>query len=160
MTNATSGSRRRLRTASALGAVCLGLLALSACQKPTPLATVTVNGDSVHAEASCYGDGDPLPDDELKKCLNHKPGASIEVAQGDRVRVGVEPDVAKHGWVLYGSQQQRAFTTTYQSFSGDAFFQSAQGGQGAGPSDTSQLTVLELDENKVLGVWVVKLKRS
>ena len=157
MTNATSGSRRRLRTASALGAVTLGLLALSACQKPTPLTTVTVDGDSVHAQAACYNDGKAIPNDRLKSCLSKKAGASAEVAQGDRVRVGVEPDVADNGWVLYGSQQQEAFHTTYQSFSGDAFFQSAQGGA---PSDSAQLTVLELKDSKVTGVWVVKLKRS
>jgi hypothetical protein len=157
MTNATSGSRRRLRTASALGAVSLGLLALSACQKPTPLTTVTVNGDSVHTEAACYNDGKAIPDDKLKSCMNTKPDVSVEVAQGDRVRVGVEPEVADNGWVLYGSQQQQAFNTTYQSFSGDAFFQSMQGGE---PSDKAQLTVLELKNSKVTGVWVVQLKRS
>jgi hypothetical protein len=157
MTNATSGSRRRLRTASALGAVSLGLLALSACQKPTPMTTVTVNGDSVHTEAACYNDGKAIPNDKLKSCVNQKPDVSVEVVQGDRVRVGVEPDVADHGWVLYGSQQQEAFHTTYQSFSGDAFFQSMQGGA---PSDKAQLTVLELEDSNVTGVWVVKLKRS
>lgn len=157
MTNATSGSRRRLRTASALGAVCIGLLALSACQKPTPLTTVTVNGDSVHTQAVCYNDGKALPNDKLKGCLGKKPDVSLKVAQGDRVRIGVEPDVAHNGWVLYGSQQQEAFTTTYQSFSGDAFFQSSQGGA---PSKSAQLTVLELKDSHVIGVWVVKLKRS
>jgi len=157
MTNATSGSRRRLRTASALGAVSLGLLALSACQKPTPLTTVTVNGDSVHTEAACYHDGKAIDNDKLKGCVNKKPDVSLKVAQGDRVRIGVEPDVADHGWVLYGSQQQEAFHNTYQSFSGDAFFQSTQGGA---PSDKAQLTVLELKNSKVTGVWVVKLKRS
>ncbi|HET6636518.1 MAG TPA: DUF2771 domain-containing protein [Streptomyces sp.] len=157
MTNATSGSRRRLRTATALGAVSLGLLALSACQKPTPLTTVTVNGDSVHTQAACYNDGKAIPNDKLKDCLSKKPDVSVEVAQGDRVRVGVEPDVADNGWVLYGSQQQEAFHTTYQSFSGDAFFQSMQG---QAPTDSSQLTVLELKDKKVTGVWVVKLNRA
>lgn len=157
MTNATSGSRRRLRTATALGAVSLGLLALSACQKPTPLTTVTVNGDSVHTEAACYNDGKAIQNDKLKACLGKKTDTSVTVAHGDRVRVGVEPDVADNGWVLYGSQQQEAFHTTYQSFSGDAFF---QGAQGQAPTDKAQLTLLELKDKKVTGVWVVKLNRS
>ena len=53
-----SGKSRRIGVA--LGAVSAGLLVLSACDKPTPLATVTVGDNSVHTEASCYNDGNAL----------------------------------------------------------------------------------------------------
>ena len=56
MTTLHSRSRRR-RVVAAAGAVSAGLLVLSACDKPSPIATITVGTNSVNSEATCYNDG-------------------------------------------------------------------------------------------------------
>ncbi|MFE0201307.1 DUF2771 domain-containing protein, partial [[Kitasatospora] papulosa] len=85
-----SGKRRR--AAAALGAVSAGLLVLSACDKPTPLATVTVGTTSVHTEAACYNDGRAIKESQIQDCLNEKAEKSITVAPDDKIRFGVDPE--------------------------------------------------------------------
>ena len=63
------------RAATTIGAISLGLVALTACDKPTPLATVTVGTRSVTAEAvdKCYAHGKKLPTTIFRACLEAAP---------------------------------------------------------------------------------------
>ncbi|WEH41207.1 DUF2771 domain-containing protein [Streptomyces sp. NBC_01218] len=152
-----SGKSRRIGVA--LGAVSAGLLVLSACDKPTPLATVTVGTTSVSTEAACYNDGDPLKESLIQGCLNKKADKTVDVEMDDRVRFGVDPEVADHGWTLFidGQQaEQEPYKNTYRSITGSAFFSSQTGET----SNETQVSVVETDGSKLIGVWHFKLKKS
>ncbi|MFF7360484.1 DUF2771 domain-containing protein [Streptomyces sp. NPDC008125] len=152
-----SGKSRRIGVA--LGAVSAGLLVLSACDKPTPLATVTVGTTSVSTEAACYNDGDPIKESLIQGCLNKKADKSIDVAMDDRVRFGVDPEVADHGWTLFieGQQaEQEPYKKTYRSITGSAFFSSQTGET----SNETQVSVVETDGSKLVGIWHFKLKKT
>jgi hypothetical protein len=86
--------RRRLRTtACAVGA----LLALTACEKPTPLVTVVSGGASVYTEAStwCFEDQDP------PECSEHEPGTpSLSVRGGETIGIDVDKELAEEGWQI------------------------------------------------------------
>ncbi|WP_328914011.1 MULTISPECIES: hypothetical protein [unclassified Streptomyces] len=90
------------RAATAIGAVSLGLIALTACEKPTALATVTVGSNTVTAEASskCYAKGAKLPEQIFVACLQAKPTHHITVPVGDQVRIGVDPSIGDKGWLI------------------------------------------------------------
>ncbi|GAB2834568.1 DUF2771 domain-containing protein [Streptomyces daliensis] len=154
-------SRRGVRTATAIGAVSLGLLALSACEKPTPVATATVNGDSVTTEAACYNDGKAIPQGEAKKCLSKKAEKTVTVGLGDKLRVGVEPDMAEDGWLLFVNGQPALpdpIKKTYYTFPGDAFFQQQSAGGQATSTDTAQVSIVVADGSEFKGIWHLKLK--
>lgn len=153
-----SGKGRRIGVA--LGAVSAGLLVLSACDKPTPLATVTVGGDSVNTEASCYNDGKALKESKIQDCLNKKAEKSVEVAMDDKVRFGVDPEVAEKGWTLFinGQQaEQEPYRRTYRSISGSAFFTSQTGETTA---DKTQVSVVETEGQKLTGIWHFQLTKK
>ncbi|MBT2387373.1 DUF2771 family protein [Streptomyces sp. ISL-11] len=144
---------KRRRAAAAAGAVTFGLLALSACDKPTPLATVTVGSTTVTAEAACYDEGKDLGEAALDKCVKEGSPKTIKVKPGDKVRVGVEPKIADSGWiVLTSGPQQRSNQSkqTYVSLDGQRLFVNQSGTQ---IEDSTVLTVLTKD-----GVWNVKLE--
>ncbi|WP_299535397.1 DUF2771 domain-containing protein [uncultured Streptomyces sp.] len=152
-------SRKGRRIGVALGAVSAGLLVLSACDKPTPLATVTVGDNSVSTEASCYNDGDALKESEIQGCLNKKADKTIDVAMDDKVRFGVDPEVAENGWTLFieGQQaEQEPYKKTYRSITGSAFFSSQTGET----TSQSQISVVETKGQKLVGVWHFKLKKT
>ncbi len=98
------------RSAAAVGAVALGLMALSACSKPTPLATVTVGDTSVNSQAErdapCWNDGKKLSMAQIQGCVADKnaPGATVTANANDKVHLGVEPDIADAGWVVLYAQ--------------------------------------------------------
>lgn len=152
-----SGKGRRIGVA--LGAVSAGLLVLSACDKPTPLATVTVGGDSVSSEASCYDDGKPLKTAEYQRCLNKKAEKTVEVAMDDKVRFGVEPEIAEHGWTLFinGQQaEQEPYKKTYRSIPGSAFFSSQTGET----TNSTQVSIVETRGKDLIGIWHFELKKA
>ncbi|MFD6328157.1 DUF2771 domain-containing protein [Streptomyces niveus] len=156
-------SPRARRTGVALGAMSAGLLALSACDKPTPLATLTVGTDTVHSEATCYNDGESLGTDaELKKCLNETDGRkSITVSPDDKIHFGVDPEIADNGWTFYIEGQRvepQPDKNTYRTFPASAFF-SSQSGE---PIKTVNLSIVETSEKKraVTGVWNFELKNK
>ncbi|MGW5275054.1 DUF2771 domain-containing protein [Streptomyces sp. NPDC004044] len=152
-----SGKGRRIGVA--LGAVSAGLLVLSACDKPTPLATVTVGDTSVSTEASCYNDGDALKDSQVKACLNKKAEKSVKVAMDDKVRFGVDPEIADNGWTLFinGQQaEQEPYKKTYRSIPGSAFFSSQTGGT----TNKTQISIVETDGKKLTGIWHFELKKT
>ncbi|KPI21844.1 MULTISPECIES: hypothetical protein [unclassified Streptomyces] len=153
-------SGRGRRSVAALGAVSAGLLLLSACDKPTPLATVTVGTSSVSTEAAC-SDGKELSMDKVQECLTDLKGAkTVEYGRGDTLRMGVEPEVVEDGkkWqaVLDGQPITEPSSNTYRSFPGADVF--ATGGQGEAPA-SKKLNIVQVGEDgKPLAVWAFNLK--
>ncbi len=137
------------RAAAAIGAVSLGLVTLSACEKPTALATVTVGSSTVTAEATpgCDGKGEDLSRKAVAACLTKKGGKTITVHPGEQVRVGVDPEVAKSGWVVFGAGpvMREPSKQTYRSFDADTLFmqQNPQTGQTSYTKDVT-LQVAEI----------------
>ncbi|MFF8832381.1 DUF2771 domain-containing protein [Streptomyces sp. NPDC015131] len=148
------------RAGVALGAVSAGLLVLSACgSKPTPLATVTVGSDSVNAEAACYNGGKAIKESQIKTCLEKKPEKTIKVAPDDRIRFGVEPEIAENGWTLFiGGQQaeQEPYKKTYRSIPASAFLSSQTGES----SDSARISIVETSGKKLTGVWHFELEKE
>ncbi|GAA2468711.1 MULTISPECIES: hypothetical protein [Streptomyces] len=152
-------SGRARRAGVALGAVSAGLLVLSACDKPTPLATVTVGSDSVNAEATCYNDGKAIKESQIQSCLNKKAEKTITVSADDRIRFGVDPEVAENGWTLFiGGQQaeQEPYKKTYRSIPASAFLSSQTGET----SNTAQISIVETSGKKLTGIWHFQLKKE
>ncbi|WP_406453210.1 DUF2771 domain-containing protein [Streptomyces sp. NBC_00876] len=152
-----SGKGRRIGVA--LGAVSAGLLVLSACDKPTPLATVTVGDNSVSTEASCYNDGKALKESDIKSCLNKKAEKTVKVAMEDKVHFGVDPEVADNGWTIFinGQQaEQEPNKKTYRTIPGSAFFASQTGET----TDKTQLSIVETKGKELLGIWHFELKKT
>ncbi|WP_327253453.1 DUF2771 domain-containing protein [Streptomyces sp. NBC_01244] len=155
-------SGRARRSVAALGAVSAGLLLLSACDKPTPLATVTVGTSSVSTEAAC-SDSKELTGEKVQECFaDVKHAKNIDYGRGDTLRLGVEPDVVEDGkkWqaVLDGQPITEPSSNTYRSFPGADLF--ATGGQGDAPA-SKKLNIVQVSEDgKPLAVWAftVKLK--
>ncbi|MFF0063679.1 DUF2771 domain-containing protein [Streptomyces sp. NPDC005279] len=152
-----SGKRRR--AAAALGAVSAGLLVLSACDKPTPLATVTVGTDSVHTEATCYNDGKAIKESLIQACLNKKADKVVKVSMDDKVRFGVDPEIADHGWTLFiGGQQaeQEPYKKSYRTIPGNAFFSSQTGET----TNKAQVSIVETNGKKLVGIWHFQLEKD
>ncbi|WP_030734734.1 DUF2771 family protein [Streptomyces sp. NRRL S-31] len=157
MTTLQSAVRRR-RAVAAAGAVSAGLLVLSACDKPSPVATLTVGGNSVNSEALCYNDGDKLDAKSLKDCVkNAEDVKSIEVGQDETVRIGVDPKIADAGWTVLVNGRQFTDTSkeTYRTIPSSAFFNAQYGTQG----ETNTLTI-QMGENPKKGYWSFKLKKA
>ncbi|KQX10658.1 hypothetical protein ASC82_23675 [Streptomyces sp. Root431] len=154
-----SGSRRR--AAVALGAVSAGLLVLTACDKPTPIATITVGTESIHSEAACYNDGEAIKESQIQQCLNKKAEKSITVATDDKIRFGVDPEIADNGWTIFlGGQQAEPepYKKTYRTIPASAFF-SGQSQTGE-TTDQTQVTIVENTGKKLTGIWHFQLKKE
>ncbi|WP_316741887.1 DUF2771 domain-containing protein [Streptomyces sp. MK7] len=154
MTSLQSAVRRR-RAVAAAGAVSAGLLALSACSKPTPIATITVGDDSVHSEATCYNDGKAIKTADLPKCL--KSDKTIKVDTAETVRFGVDPDIAEKGWTILMNGQPLVEPTkkTYQTIPGSVFFNAQYGASG-----NSTWVAIAEGEKGTTGVWSFKLQKA
>ncbi|MFD3485774.1 DUF2771 domain-containing protein [Streptomyces sp. NPDC058665] len=156
-------SARTRRTGVALGAVSAGLLALSACDKPTPLATVTVGTDTVHSEAVCYNDGKSLGDEAvLRRCLNDtSERKTVTVSPDERIHFGVDPEIADNGWTFYVEGQRaepQPDKNTFRTIQAGSFFASQTGEL----IDAVNLSIVETSEKEraVTGVWNFELKRE
>ncbi|MFE0138458.1 DUF2771 domain-containing protein [Streptomyces sp. NPDC059037] len=154
-------SARRRRSVAAIGAVSAGLLVLSACDKPTPLATVTVGSNSVNTEASCYNDGEELKQSQLQGCLKDKDVKSIKVDPDEKVRFGVDPEIAEKGWTLLmnGQPLTEASDKTYVVIPGSVFFNQQYGG-GTNATTVSLLEGGKGSGSKATGLWSFKLKKD
>ncbi|WP_026328837.1 hypothetical protein [Streptomyces sulphureus] len=157
-----SPSRRTVRTAVAVGTASLGLLALSGCSAPTPVTTATVGGNSVSSEASCYNDGKALAQSKFDNCLKENKGDTFAIGTGDKLRVGVEPDVAETGWSIYidGQPVTQPINKTYYSLPGEAFFQQQSPTGQTSMSNQARLAIVETDGSTAKGVWHLKLKNE
>jgi hypothetical protein len=156
MTTLQSASRRR-RAVAAAGAVSAGLLVLSACEKPTPIATITVGTSSVNSEATCYNDGKALSTASLANCLKDTGIKSIKVDPDETVRFGVDPAVADNGWTILMNGQPLTDSSkkTYRTIPGSVFFNAQYGAQG-----NSTLVSIKEGEKDVKGLWSFKLKKD
>ncbi|MFF4750657.1 DUF2771 domain-containing protein [Streptomyces sp. MMS24-I2-30] len=148
---------RRRRAVAAAGAVCAGLLVLTACEKPTPIATITVGTNSVNSEATCYNDGKALDQNTLTKCLQAKDIKSITVDPDDTVRFGVDPKIADNKWTILmnGQPLTDASAKTYRTVPGSVFFNAQYGAQG-----NSTLVSIKEGDKDVTGLWNFKLKKA
>ncbi|MFJ2259729.1 hypothetical protein ACIOKD_15555 [Streptomyces sp. NPDC087844] len=152
---------RRRRAVAAASAVSAGLLVLSACDKPTPMATVTVGKHSVSVEAECYEDGKTIGKEEATKCALKKSSDTISVSQGETLRIGVDPEIADEGWALWlnGQQVTSPFKKTYYAFEGVDLF-AEQSGQAA--PKTIYISVVQQNKagTQFKGVWNFKLENA
>jgi hypothetical protein len=154
---------RRRRVVAAAGAVSAGLLVLTACDKPTPRATVTVGSDSVSTEATCYDDGKDIGREKATKCAQETPSHTIKVPQSETLRIGVDPEVADTGWALWinGQQVTSVYKKTYYSFQGVDLFADQQG-----QAAPKTLNISVVQQNKAAqstrfdGVWNFKLENA
>src|SRR3954462_3044415 len=107
MTSMQSTAVRR-RAVAAAGAVSAGLLVLSACDKPTPLSTITVGRSSVSSEATCGGEGKTLQTADLAKwlkdqdpkSLTREPARALRAAPAEPARFAVAPALADKRWPI------------------------------------------------------------
>ncbi|MFH9979836.1 DUF2771 domain-containing protein [Streptomyces sp. NPDC017179] len=150
---------RSRRAAAALGAVSAGLLLLSACNKPTPLATITVGTNSVSSQTDCYNDGKDIGVLGLKKCLDPKSKniETIKVDPDETVRFGVDPSIAEKGWTILMNGQPLTDSSkkTYRTIPGSVFFNAQYGASGK-----STLVSIKQGENKVSGLWSFLLTKD
>jgi hypothetical protein len=157
---AANGQRaaRRRRAVATVGAVSAGLLALSACDKPTPMATVTVGTKSVSSEADCYNDGNAVKTADLTSCLRSKDIKSIDVDPDATVRFGVDPKIADNGWTILMNGQQllpESTKKTYLTIPGSVFFNQQYGATGS-----STLVSIKEGDKTVTGLWSFKFKKD
>lgn len=127
---------------AALALTVLAVLALSGCQKPSPNAHFTLGAETSSPEAAddCWDDGDPLPGELARRCLAGTATEANEDApgftahSGDMFRVGVDPEIADDGWLLFVNGQPYGldpFTSTYRSFRSSDLYAVAQRNQSA-----------------------------
>ncbi|MFD8002862.1 MULTISPECIES: DUF2771 domain-containing protein [Streptomyces] len=152
---AANGHRRR--AVAALGAVSAGLLVLSACDKPTPLATITVGKNSVSSETDCYNDGKEVKAADLAKCLKGTDIKSIKVDPDETVRFGVDPKIADNGWTILMNGQPLTDSSkkTYRTIPGSVFFNAQYGASG-----NSTLVSIKEGDKTVTGLWTFKFKKD
>lgn len=158
MTSMQSAVRRR-RAVAAAGAVSAGLLLLSACDKPTPRATITVGDDSVSSEASCFNEDDKtLSTSERESCIKDTDIESIKVDPDETVRFGVDPEIADRGWTILmnGRPLTESSTKTYRTIPGSVFFNAQYGASG----NSTKVSVQEGEDAKVTGLWNFTLKKD
>ncbi|MER7051840.1 MULTISPECIES: DUF2771 domain-containing protein [unclassified Streptomyces] len=156
------GAVRRRRAVAVAGAVSAGLLLLSACDQPTPMATVTVGSDSVSSDATCGGEGKVLETAEIQKCLQDDDVESITVNPDDTVRFGVDPEVADERWTILMNGQQLTDDTdnTYRTVPGSVFFNAQYGAQGDSTLVTIKAGDGEEASEKATGLWSFRLKKD
>lgn len=150
------------RAATTIGAISLGLVALTACDKPTAQATVTVGSKSVQAEAAdkCYANGKKLPTEIWQACMTAKPTHHITVPLGDEVHIGVDPSIADKGWLVVRNgaldTNELLKDKTYWSEDSDAVFtvQNPQTGQ-ASIAKSVTLSILEATDTNGENVYQV-----
>ncbi|MEU3255787.1 DUF2771 family protein [Streptomyces sp. NPDC006997] len=153
-----SAAVRRRRAVAAAGAVSAGLLVLSACDKPTPMSTVTVGSDSVTSEALCYNDGDTLKAADIAKCQKDEDVKSIKVGQDETVRIGVDQEIADQEWtvLMNGRAISDPSESTYRTVPGSVFFNAQYGAQG----DSTVISVKAGGDKDVTGLWSFKLEKD
>lgn len=149
---------RRRRVVATVGAVSAGLLVLSACDKPTAMATITVGSSSVSSEATCGGEGKTLKASNLTACLKDKDIKEISVDPEATVRFGVDPEIADNGWTILmnGRPLLTEYSNkTYSTIPGSVFFNTQYGAQG-----NSTLVSVQEGENGATGLWSFRLKKD
>ncbi|WP_409474919.1 DUF2771 domain-containing protein [Streptomyces sp. HC307] len=149
---------RRRRAVAAAGAVSAGLLVLSACDKPSPMSTITVGSSSVSSEATCYHEGDALTAEERSGCLKEEGIKSISVDPDETVRFGVDPKIADKGWTILmnGQPLTDSSTKTYRTIPGSVFFNAQYGAQG----NSTLVSIMGGKQEAPTGLWSFRLKKD
>lgn len=81
------------------------LIALSACERPTPLVTVVNAGRSVYTEADTYCfEGQSTV--EATCAVRQQPTPTLEVVAGEPVGVDVGKELVEGGWIIELSDLQ------------------------------------------------------
>lgn len=149
------------RCAAVCGTAVVALIALSSCDKPTPMATVTVGTSSVSTEAACYGNGGTLSARQQKECTSTASGAKrntavVKLAVDDKAGIGVDKDIADKGWFLAVGGQAVTEVTRKTYLSGLAI------GSLLKQQKSAVLQVVEGNPAKgtTYGVWNFKLEKS
>jgi hypothetical protein len=141
----------------ATGLAVAGLVALAACEKPTPGATVFSGMSSSYEHALCWSfDGEPLnaqtcAQDVVTEAIDGATVGKVPVVPGDVIGISVDPVVADAGWFpVIGSQRltQQPITSTYYRFTYPDLQQL--------PPDGVSLQVVAGNEG-TLGLWVFQL---
>ncbi|KAB7852691.1 DUF2771 domain-containing protein [Streptomyces mobaraensis NBRC 13819 = DSM 40847] len=143
---------RSRRAAAALGAVTFGVVALSACDKPTPLTTLTVGKSEVHSEAACYNGKQGISEKDFEDCAKES-GKTVKVNVDDDLHIGVDPKVAKKGWTaIINNRPTGPWSKTYRTIPVRNYLQSGM--------EEARVTIVMYGEGKPYGVWNYTLKND
>lgn len=146
-----------MRKALLAAVLVIAPLALAACEKPGPGASVVSGTSSAWREAICWAhDGDALEpgtcaQDLIERATAGGTVAEIPVLPGDTVGISVDPVVAETGWYpVIGNQRltTRPVTSTYYRFTYPDLQEL--------PTDGTLLQVVAGDA-ATRGIWVFKL---
>ncbi|GAA2048747.1 hypothetical protein GCM10009757_18960 [Streptomyces cheonanensis] len=131
----------------------LGLVVLSACEKPTPNAHFTLGSSTTSPEAAgdCYGHGETLGAEQAEQCLTAATDVPVfDYRTGDEFRIGVDPKVADSGWLLFVNDnplEYQRFTSTYRTLSGDLLWSLSQNAVQQSGDGTLRISVAEVTED-------------
>lgn len=148
-------SLRRFALLAGAGA---SVLALSACEKPTPGVSVFSGQTSANSQALCWSfsgetlDATDCAQDVVESALRGAGVASIPVVPGETIGISVDPSVAAQGWTpVVGSQRllQTPTTSTYYRFSFPDLQEVPEGGL--------PLQVVAGSGDSTLGIWIFRL---
>lgn len=97
-------SRRRL---SAVVSAALLVLALSACEKPSPLVTLVSSGNSVFSEARAYCfEGQSVQ--EANCASREQEVKELRVRSGQPIGIDVDKEIAERGWLIEVGEGEQA----------------------------------------------------
>lgn len=144
------------RPALALATASVALFALTACEKPTPLVTVTSGGSTAEGESTCWAaQGQALPD----ACQNPPSIGTIKVKPGATVGISVDPKLADAGWRLAIDGQALVSQPIH-----DDYYAFDVPGQGLGRSDAALQIVVSgqggSDTSAIRGLWRFTLNQG
>lgn len=142
--------RRSVRTAFAVGAATCAVVGLSGCDKPNPVATLTIGSNSVHSDETCDNDGKKLGEKQLQACAKEVKSKSVSFSPNDVLRFGVDPEVAEKGWEVLttitdpqSGEQRPAPLVEYTKKT----YATTQGLQLSSLADKSEVAVVERAKN-------------
>ena len=134
------------------------VLALSACEKPSPGVSVFSGQTSAHSQALCWSfsgeslDSTACAQDVVEDALRGGGVMSIPVVPGETIGISVDPSVASQGWTpVVGSQRllQTPTTSTYYRFA----FPDLQ----EVPATGLPLQVVAGSGDTTVGIWIFRL---
>lgn len=150
--------RDAARRLSIIGAAGVAVVAMSACEKPSPGVSVFSGQISGHSQALCWSfDGQSLDADAcaqglVEDALRGGGVKSIPVVPGETIGISVDPTVARAGWTpVVGSQRllSTPTTSTYYRFA----FPDLQ----EVPEDGLPLQIVAGQGETTVGIWVFRL---
>lgn len=80
--------------------VAVSLVALTGCQKPTPLVSLISSGETVHTDATIYCFEGQSARQQNCRAPQDKAPTVLKVKAGQQVGIDVAKDIADAGWVV------------------------------------------------------------